>query len=276
MNFIRTKSPIKICDIGASPIDRTDFLDELFNNTNSELVGFEPNINEFKKLKEHNKKKYYNFAIGDGTEKVLNVCKAAGMSSFLEPDLDYLKNFHGFEEWSKIIKKINVKTKKLNDIEDNIDLLKIDVQGYESEIINNGKDKINNCLVLQVETSPTPLYKKEKTFSSIILELEKLGFYLHMFNNINTRTFKPTIISNNPYVGLHHLFQLDCVLIKDLKVIETYDLEKLKKLILILHHSFHSYDLVDYLVRLHDKKSGYKNIHEYRNLISKIKMQKKY
>ena len=96
-----------------------------------------------------------------------------------------------------------------------------------------------------------------------------------MFNNINTRTFKPTIISNNPYVGLHHLFQLDCVLIKDLKVIETYDLEKLKKLILILHHSFHSYDLVDYLVRLHDKKSGDKNIHEYRNLISKIKMQKK-
>ena len=198
------------------------------------------------------------------------------MSSFLEPDFDYLKNFHGFEEWSKIIKKINVKTKKLNDIEDSIDLLKIDVQGYESEIINNGKDKINNCLVLQVETSPTPLYKKEKTFSSIILELEKLGFYLHMFNNINTRTFKPTIISNNPYVGLHHLFQLDCVLIKDLKVIETYDLEKLKKLILILHHSFHSYDLVDYLVRLHDKKSGDKNIHEYRNLISKIKMQKKY
>ncbi len=276
INFIETPSPIKICDIGASPIDSTNFIDELFENTNSELIGFEPNINEFQRLKKHNKKKYYNYAIGDGTEKVLNICKAAGMSSFLEPDLDYLKNFHGFEEWSKIIKKIKVKTKKLSDLDDKIDFLKVDVQGYESEIINYGKDKIKDCLVIQLEVSPIPLYKKEKTFSYTILELEKLGFYLHMFNNVNTRTFKPTIIGNNPYFGLHHLFQLDCVLIKDLKIIDTYDVEKLKKLILILFHSFKSYDLVDYLVRLLDKKSGEKNINKFRDIIPKLEMQKKY
>ena len=34
------------------------------------------------------------------------------MSSFLEPDMDYLKNFHGFEEWSKILETVKVKTKK--------------------------------------------------------------------------------------------------------------------------------------------------------------------
>ena len=112
INFIQTETPIQICDIGASPIDKTDFIDELFINTNSKLIGFEPNNNEFQKIDKNNpKKKYYNFGIGDGTEKTLNVCKAVGMSSFLEPDLDYLKNFHGFEEWSKIINKIKVKTK---------------------------------------------------------------------------------------------------------------------------------------------------------------------
>ena len=152
--------------------------------------------------------------------------------------------------------------------------MKIDVQGYESEIINYGKDKIKDCLVIQLETSPTPLYKNEKTFSYTILELEKLGFYLHMFNNVNTRTFKPTIVGNNPYLGLHHLFQLDCVLIKDLKIIDTYDVEKLKKLILILFHSFKSYDLVDYLVRLLDKKSGEKNINKFRDIISKLESAK--
>ena len=98
------------------------------------------------------------------------------MSSFLEPDMDYLKNFHGFEEWSKILETVKVKTKKLSDISDKIDFLKIDVQGYESEIIKYGEDKIKDCLVLQLETSPTPLYKNEKTFSSIILQLENLGF----------------------------------------------------------------------------------------------------
>lgn len=277
INFIQSETPIQICDIGASPIDKTDFIDELLINTNSKLIGFEPNDNEFQKLDKNNpKKKYYNFGIGDGTEKTLNVCKAVGMSSFLEPDLDYLKNFHGFEEWSKIINKIKVKTKKLTDIKDEIDFLKIDVQGYESEIINHGGDKVKNCLVVQLETSPTPLYKKEKTFASTIIQLEKLGFSLHMFNRVNTRSFKPTIISKNPYIGLHHLFQLDCVLIKNLKMIERYNTNNLKKLILILFHSFKSYDLVDYLVRLLDKKTNNKNIDKFRNILSKTKIEKKY
>ena len=277
INFIQTETPIQICDIGASPIDKTDFIEELLINTNSKLIGFEPNDDEFQKLDKNNpKKKYYNFGIGDGTDKTLNVCKAVGMSSFLKPNLDYLKNFHGFDEWSEIINKIKVKTKKLTDIEDEIDFLKIDVQGYESEIINFGKDKIKDCLVVQLETSPTPLYKDEETFASTIIQLEELGFSLHMFNNVDTRSFKPTIISKNPYIGLHHLFQLDCVLIKNLKIIESYNTDNLKKLILILFHSFKSYDLVDYLVRLLDKKTNHKNIDKFRNILSKTNIQKKY
>ena len=277
INFIQTESPIQNCDIGASPIDKTDFIEELLINTNSKLIGFEPNNDEFQKLDKNNpKKKYYNFGIGDGTDKTLNVCKAVGMSSFLKPNLDYLKNFHGFDEWSEIINRIKVKTKKLTDIKDEIDFLKIDVQGYESEIINYGKDKIKDCLVVQLETSPTPLYKDEETFASTIIQLEELGFSLHMFNNVDTRSFKPTIISKNPYIGLHHLFQLDCVLIKNLKIIESYNTDNLKKLILILFHSFKSYDLVDYLVRLLDKKTNHKNIDKFRNILSKTNIQKKY
>ena len=67
--------------------------------------------------------------------------------------MDYLKNFHGFEEWSKNSETVKVK-QKLSDISDKIDFLKIDVQGYESEIIKYGEDKIKDCLVLQLETSP--------------------------------------------------------------------------------------------------------------------------
>ena len=129
---------------------------------------------------------------------------------------------------------------------------------------------------MQLETSPTPLYKDEKTFASTIIQLKELGFSLHMFNKINTRSFKPTIISKNPYVGLHHLFQLDCVLIKNLKIIENYNTDYLKKLILILFYSFKSYDLVDYLIRLLDKKTNHKNIDKFRNILSKIKIEKKY
>ena len=277
IDFLKINNPIQICDIGASPIDETDFIEELLDNTDSRLIGFEPNENEFQKLDKNKKRrKYYNFGIGDGTEKTLNICKAAGMSSFLEPDINYLKNFHGFENWSKIVKKVKVKTKKLSEIEDNIDFFKIDVQGYESEIIKHGKDKIKNSLIINIETSPTPLYKNQKTFSSTIIELEKLGFNLHMFSKINTRSFKPIIFFKNPYIGLNHIHQLDCVLIKNLKFIETYNTSQLSKLILILFYSFKSYDLVDYLLKILDERNGSKFVEKYRTILSKIKIVKKY
>ena len=77
-----------------------------------------------------------------------------------------------------------------------------------SEIIKNGKNKISEALVIQIETSPTPLYHGEKPFSFICNQLENLGFNLHMFNRIHNRSFKPMIFDNSIYSGLYHLFQL--------------------------------------------------------------------
>ena len=64
MEFIKTETPIQICDIGASPIDKTDFIEELLINSNSKLIGFEPNSVEFEKLNQNDpKRKYYDFGI---------------------------------------------------------------------------------------------------------------------------------------------------------------------------------------------------------------------
>ena len=277
INFIKNNSPIIICDIGAAPIDKTEFIDELFNNTNSKLIGFEPNEEEFNKLEKNNPRKtFYDYAIGDGSEKYLNICKGVGMSSFLEPDMDYLNNFYWFDEMSKIVKKKKIKTKKLDDIREKIDLLKIDVQGYEYEIIQHGKEKIKNSLVIQLETSPIPLYKNEKTSSEVINQLEKLGFSLHMFNKVNTKPFKPMKINNSIYQGLHHLFQLDCVMINNFQDIDSFNKEDLTKLILIMFYSFKSYDFVDYLIRIMDKKFNLNLIEQYRKLNSSFKILKKY
>ena len=277
INFIKNNSPIIICDIGAAPIDKTEFIDELFNNTNSKLIGFEPNEEEFNKLEKNNPRKiFYDYAIGDGSEKYLNICKGVGMSSFLEPDMDYLNNFYWFDEFAKIVKKKKIKTKKLDDIREKIDLLKIDVQGYEYEIIQHGKEKIKNSLVIQLETSPIPLYKNEKTSSEVINQLEKLGFSLHMFNKINTKPFKPMKINNSIYQGLHHLFQLDCVMINNFQNIDSFNKEDLTKLIFIMFYSFKSYDFVDYLIRIMDKKFNLNLIEQYRELSSSFKILRNY
>ena len=97
-----------------------------------------------------------------------------------------------------------------------------------------------------------------------------------MFNNLNTRSFKPTIVNNNPYTGINHLFQVDCVLIKNFNIINNYEIDNLKKLILILFYSFKSYDLVDYLIRQLDKNYNQNNIDKFREIFSKLKIQKIY
>ena len=91
MDFIKDYSKINICDIGSSPCDQTLFLDDLLNKTKSQIIGFEPNKDEFNKLNSSENKKYYNYAIGDGEVHNLNICAIPGMSSFLKPDVEYLK-----------------------------------------------------------------------------------------------------------------------------------------------------------------------------------------
>ena len=73
--------------------------------TNSNIIGFEPNKDEFIKLEQSSKKKFFNYAIGDGKVHNLNICYSPGMTSVLKPNYEYLKLFHKFDEWSKILKE---------------------------------------------------------------------------------------------------------------------------------------------------------------------------
>lgn len=277
-NLINNETPLVICDIGASSVDPTAFIDELIKNVDCFLYGFEPNEEEFIKLNSTDKKKYFNYAVGNGQIETLNICSAPGMTSILEPDFEYLELFHGFSDWAKVSKKVKVQTKKLDDVnfDKKIDFLKIDVQGYEHEVIKNGNKIIKDCLIVQLETSPIPLYKNEKSFAHVCLQLENLGFQLHSFNQINTRCFKPVILQNNIYSGLNHLFQLDCVFVKKLNLFDKFDLEQLKKIALILFYSFGSYDLVDYVVSKISKLEKNEVIFEFRNLMKNIKINKRY
>ena len=278
LEIINTKEPIVICDIGASSIEATPFIDDLMSSTNSILYGFEPNEDEYKKLIPTDNKKYFNIAVGNGKVETLNICAAPGMTSILEPDLQYLNLFHGFAEWTKIIKKINIQTKKLDEInfKEKIDFFKIDVQGYEYEIINHGRKKIEESLIVQIETSPVPLYKNEKPFSYICSTLEELGFNLHAFNHIDTRCFKPMTVQKDTYTGINHLFQLNCVFIKNLNLIDTLSVKELKKMSLILFYSFKSYDLADMLIQRISEIESVNYIEQYNDHLRTIKINRNY
>ena len=200
------------------------------------------------------------------------------MSSFLKPDYKYNEMFHHFNDWGKIIKTVETQTKKLDEIniKNNFDLIKIDVQGYESEIIKYGNEKIKNALVVQIETSPIPSYKDGKTFAFVASQLENLDFNLHMFSTIETRSFKPMLIAKNSSAGLHYLYQLDCVFIKNFDKIDKLNINKLLKLIYIMFYGFNAYDYVDLLFQKLDYKYKKNYLEKYRELIKNIKIIKRY
>ena len=142
--------------------------------------------------------------------------------------------------------------------------------------MENGAKKISDALVVQMELSPVPAYKKEKNLTYVLNLMEKLNFNLNMFHNINTRTFKPMMIANTTGLGLHTIFQLDCVFVKNYDEIEKLGKDELKKLILIMFYSYKSYDFVDYLISHLDKISKTNYLNDYRKLCSTLKIQKRY
>jgi hypothetical protein len=71
--------------------------------------------------------------------------------------------------------------KRLDDLASQINvrenlLVKIDVQGYEYEVLEGGKNIIGRADIVLVETAFKALYKGEASFDRLYRSLSKLGF----------------------------------------------------------------------------------------------------
>ena len=153
VELIKFDEKIKIVDIGANPlldhISTTGKIGEepsyqkLLDTEYAELIGFEPNESAYRDLLKKNTKnaKYFNYAIGNGSTKKLNLCRGSGMTSTLKPLKKSMDVFKIYKKSAEIVKTINIETKKLDEIEEikNIDYLKIDIQGGELDVFINAK-----------------------------------------------------------------------------------------------------------------------------------------
>lgn len=90
---------------------------------------------------------------------------------------------------SKIIGKETVQIKTLNDTFDNlvdendIVLLKIDVQGFEKNVLEGANLVLKKIDGIQIEMSIEELYKEEVLFSNMLVFLESLGYKLFSLEN---------------------------------------------------------------------------------------------
>ena len=235
-----------IVDIGANPIDGDPPYKAMLQGRICRVTGFDPHPQALAQLNaaKSDLETYLPYAVGDGGGHTLNICRGLGFASLLQPDARTLTHFPNFSELGRVIDRITLATRRLDDIAEitAIDLLKIDIQGSELSVFRNGRARLAKAVAVQTEVSFVPLYEKQPVFGEVDLELRSLGFIPHMFAAINKKMIAP-MLGPDPGAAFNQLVEADVVYVRNFIAAETMDDEQLKHLALIAHHCYGSFDL---------------------------------
>lgn len=173
-----------------------------------QIYAFEPLASCFDALRKKaagiQKISAYNFALGAGAgTEVMHRSEYAASSSLL-PMSNLHKEAFPFTK-DHFAEEIEIKTLdgfvSNQDIDDNI-LIKIDVQGYELEVINGGIDFIPRARVLLLETSFYPLYEGQPLFADVYEKLTGMGFdYMGEFESIKNPRNGAVLQGNSIFIN---------------------------------------------------------------------------
>lgn len=161
------------------------------------IYSFEPLSSAFSALKQNaaDDALWHVFNTGLGNEngeKAINISENSVSSSFADMLPEHLKH----QASSEYVGKETVKVNKLDDIQDQIhergnNFLKIDVQGYEKNVLEGSENFIREkTSLIQLEMALTPLYKDEYLMEDFLGIMKKYGFSLYnlfpIFTNFET------------------------------------------------------------------------------------------
>lgn len=251
---------VQVVDIGANPIDGEPPYLPLLQAGRARLVGFEPNREALAELdrRKSGHERYFPHAIADGQRHTLHVCQAPGMTSLLEPNAELLAYFHGFPAWGSVTERLPIETVRLDDVAEiqDLDYLKLDIQGAELMALRHATEKLATCSVVQTEVEFLPMYRGQPLFAEVELFLRGQGFVIHKFEQLTTRTLQPVLAGDSIYGGLGQIFWADAVFVRDFTRLELVGNDKLLRAALILHDVYASYDLAARFLLEHDRRNG--------------------
>jgi len=171
-----------ILDIGAS---RGQYVDSIRRmGYDNHFISFEPVKAPFKELQDKFESDLkvipYNYAIGDRNADIeINVSECDMCSSVLDvtkitTDVEAATKHVGVEKC--MLRKLDYFYDQFKDCE-NL-MLKIDTQGFESQVLVGAPKTLKKAKVVFIEMSLVELYKGQALFSDIVDKLEESGFEL--------------------------------------------------------------------------------------------------
>jgi FkbM family methyltransferase len=253
LQLVPLDRPIRIVDVGSSPVDGPPPYQPIVDQVPTELIGFEPNPDARAELRARLKpnETLLADALGDGGSHTLHFCNAPGMNSLLEPDLTVLEKFHLFADFGTVIRTETVSTKRLDDLQGvrPIDFLKLDVQGFEKAILEHGRESVRGCLVVHTEAAFVPMYRNQPCLGEIDTLLRELGFIAHTIFSLKRWGVMPLLVDGDPRKGHNQILDGDIVYVRNFFDLAGWESGDIARLAHILHFAYGSFDVVYYLLR---------------------------
>ena len=180
------KAPETIIDIGSNKGQFILLMEQIFPN--KIVYSFEPIIEMINKQKKFYKYKknitFHNLALGSSIcSKEFLITSRMDSSSFLK----VASNTNKSKNYS-VIEKRDIKVSTLDEILLNEIflyplLIKMDVQGYELEVLKGAKNLLKKTDYLLLEVSENEMYQNQPTEKIIIEYLKDLNFEIFKANN---------------------------------------------------------------------------------------------
>lgn len=248
LDFLEAEERIQLMDVGAAAIAEVPLYKPLLELGLGHLHAFEGDARQIDAIKAAygDSATVHQEFLFDGTMQKLHVASAAsGMTSLLKPRQAALQFFNGFEGFGAIEAIEDIQTSRLDDLTalPNIDLLKMDIQGAELMVLQNGTEKLRQCIAVQLEVSYICLYENQPTFGDVDVWMRTQGYVPHRFLDVKCWSITPTIFNNNFRVPGNQLLESDIVYIRDPLALDKLTDLQVQKMAIISHYCLQSYDL---------------------------------
>ena len=266
LEFFPGPDLITVLDIGAA-LGEQPIYEKLIASGRARLIGFEPDPAECRTLaatygEPH---RFFPYFIGDGKPACFHETNWVLTGSLYEPNTPLLEKFQNLAELVTPVAKHTVATRRLDDIAeiDDVDFIKIDVQGAELSIFENAERLLGECLLIQTEVEFVELYKQQPLFADVDRYLRSRGFQFHTLQGAGTRPFKPLIRNKDHNLGFRQLLWADAVYVRDWMRLDALSPLKLSRLAILLHDIMQSCDLCLVVLQALDRHSGTRHARNY-------------
>ena len=150
-----------------------------------------------------------------------------------------------------------VGTTRIDDIAeiDDIDFIKIDVQGAELPVLQNARRALSGAVVVQVEVEFVELYQGQPLFADVDLFLRAQGFQFHTFTGFGSRAFKPLAPQAGVNAGFRQYLWSDAIYVRDWMRLDAVPEAKLRAYAILAHDVLKSPDLTHFVLTALDRRT---------------------